>query len=654
MTAGPAELVLSPVWRRGRLLAAVALLLTLCALVYLPGLSGGFLFDDYANLPALGRFGPVDNPESLALYLLSGIADPTGRPVAMLSFLVDANDWPAPAWGFKRTNLAIHLGNVLLLLILLMRLGERFGMTPRTAVTAALLSGGAWALHPLWVSTVLYVVQRHALLATTFVLAGLILWFEAERAWRRGKTRRAWLLAACSICACGLLAGLSKPNGFLLPVLALALASCLPAGSPAARSGRFWLLVIPTSLVLVALAGIAIFGDFSAREWTLGERLLTQPRVLADYLRLILLPGAYSSGVFSDGFQVSRDLLHPGSTLPALVLLATLGALAWNWRARRPLWSATIAFYLAGHLVESTVIPLELHFEHRNYLPAALLAWPLGAWLAQGRWRTLAGTVVLAGLAIACLARAALWGDNLALALNWARDYPGSARAQTHAAGELLALGRGDLVLQRMEPLFEEHPGEVQYALIVMNAKCLTGDADEALLDRVASALAPKGLTPDLVYQWTIDVAKRSAGAPCAALTDAAVQRLMHAVEPTAQSDVEVQARFDRLAGYVALRQGRCEEALSAFDRRMLRQPRPEGAIEQTGLLATQCSADAGLRHLLHFRDASRAGYARLPCCALRLRDRLMLHSGYWERELGRLESVLRQDVARARKDGDA
>src|SRR5882724_7676272 len=74
-----------------------------------PGLSGGFLFDDYVNLPALGAYGPVDNLRTFALYLTSGHGDPTGRPLAMLSFLLEANDWPAIAAPFLYTNVLLHL-----------------------------------------------------------------------------------------------------------------------------------------------------------------------------------------------------------------------------------------------------------------------------------------------------------------------------------------------------------------------------------------------------------------------------------------------------------------------------------------------------------------------------------------------------------------
>lgn len=632
--------------RRWYLAAAVSLLL--CAVIYLPGLSGGFLFDDYANLPALGRFGPVDNLESFLLYLFSGIADPTGRPLSMLSFLIDARDWPADAFAFKRTNVCIHLANALLLIALLDRLGARAGLDRRHALSAAVLAGVIWAVHPLWVSSVLYIVQRHALLAASFVFTGLLLWLAAERAFESRRLLRGWCLALAAIGACGLAAGLCKPNGFLLPVLALAV---LPTGvRPQVSAGRWArrsLLVLPAVLIAAGLAYVGLTGEAEGRPWSIGERLLTQPRVLLDYLRLLLLPDAYSAGVFADDYRVSTSAWQPAMTLPAAALLLAGACAALRWR-RSP-WACALLFFLAGHLLESSVLPLELYFEHRNYLPAALLFWPLGIVLtapgAAPRWRlagAAAGIVLLAGLT---LMRSALWGDPLALALNWARDYPQSARAQAHAAGELAARGHADLALDRLQPLFAGAPLETQYALGIANIRCQRGDIDAALLHQVGRALTKRGLALDLNYHWLVDVARGSRQAACAALTPDAISQLVRALPEPPAGDVEAEARLLRVRGHHAIREGRCEDALDAFNRRLDVQRRPEGAIEQIGYLASQCSPALAYRHLEHYRAGAARGFSPLPCCALRVRDWLMQRNGYWEREIDRLEAVLREDL---------
>jgi hypothetical protein len=200
--------------------------LALCAAAYWPGLSGGFIFDDFVNLSSLGAYGPIDDLRTLLFYLSSGIADPTGRPVAVASFLLDARDWPADPWPFKRTNLLLHLLNGALLGRVLWRLedwldrGKR-GLPAARRGWAAWLGATLWLVHPLFVSTTLYVVQRHAMLPLTFVLLALLAWDRACLAFLRDAPRAGWAWSLCGAWPAFLLAGLSKANGLLAPLLVL-------------------------------------------------------------------------------------------------------------------------------------------------------------------------------------------------------------------------------------------------------------------------------------------------------------------------------------------------------------------------------------------------------------------------------------------------
>ncbi|MCO6442370.1 MAG: hypothetical protein J5I81_15135, partial [Nitrococcus mobilis] len=90
---------------------ALLALLTGAWLLYRRGLSGAFLFDDWSNLALLGDQGTIDSLTKIISYLLSGFAGPSGRPVALASFLLDANTWPAAAEPFKQTNVLLHLLN---------------------------------------------------------------------------------------------------------------------------------------------------------------------------------------------------------------------------------------------------------------------------------------------------------------------------------------------------------------------------------------------------------------------------------------------------------------------------------------------------------------------------------------------------------------
>src|SRR6185312_1616330 len=240
-------------------LLILALMLLMAWWAYAPGLHGGFLFDDLGSLPALGASGPITHWDTFWRYITSGTADPTGRPLAMLTFLLDARNWPADPLPFKRTNLILHLCNGVLLYALCARLGKLLYIDARRARQAALLGSTLWLLHPLLVSTTLYIVQREAMLVATCVMSGLLLWLYGRQQLIEGRLKTGALWSVCGLGGFALLGTLAKANGVLLPLYALlieviVLAPRRPLPTDAARRTHLTLLialgVIPTVIVL--------------------------------------------------------------------------------------------------------------------------------------------------------------------------------------------------------------------------------------------------------------------------------------------------------------------------------------------------------------------------------------------------------------------
>lgn len=641
-------------------LAAAVCLVTIA--LYWPGLSGGFLFDDWVNLPALGRYGPVRDWDGLLRYLASGIADPTGRPVSMLSFLIDARDWPAEAWPFKRTNVVLHACNGLALWSVLAALGRHVQVPASVARHAALLAAAIWMLHPLWVSTVLYVVQRHAMLATLFALLGARAWIASREAFAEGAMARGWSLAVLAVPVLGLVAGLSKANGFLLPLLLLALEATVlrPSGAtgPAARQlrfARFALLIAPALALAAFIFWQATDPDAVRRAWSPAERLMSQPRALFDYLRHLLVPGLDATGVFADGFPASRGWLSPPTTLFAALGLVGLAMAAWMARARWPAFAAAVLFFLAGHAMESSVLPLELYFEHRNYLPAALIFWPAALWLVRPgrylRWRAVAATGFLVLCAMGTLAQTKLWGNPPLLAQVWAAQLPQSARAQVHAASFDMARGDYASVWSRLEPLLRSDPAEAQYALTIMEARCAGSAVTPGSLDATLHALRANGVELDAAQQWLARTLHPGRRAMCADLPDDVLAGFVAGITETTGDSPEMQSRDQRLLALLALRRSDCPVALAAFNRRIDLVRRPEFVQEHVAALASYCGADAGLAHLNHYLSASERGDAPAATPMLRLRDRLIDRQGVWDDEWLRLRSVLEAELAQTDLD---
>ncbi len=477
--------------------ATGVVLLVLAYAVYWPGLSGAFLFDDFGNLPPMGDYGPIQHAWQAWAWITSGFSGPTGRPISLASFLLDTHSWPAPPEVFKDTNVLIHLLNGLLLAGLLHALARAFGLDRQRALWVAVLGAGLWLLHPLWVSTTLYVIQRMAMLAALFVFAGL--WaFVQGRLWlRAGKPVRGYVAMSAGLALGTLLATFSKENGALLPLLAWLIEAFVfnADGRALDRDGRWFLwwrrvfVLLPSAALLAYLAyqlPILFSGQNFGRDFTPAERLLTETRIVWDYLRELWLPGLHDGGLFNDDIPLSISLFHPWITLFAALGLLGLMALAALLRfARNPLARAVglaLAFYFVGQLLESSFIPLELMFEHRNYLPAGLMFFPLAMWLvnrttAQQRWPMWTAVVLLSLLALLPAKRADLWGKPFAQALAWAHEHPHSARAQSYLANFWEKTGNYPEAERLLDAAFAEHPNDL---LVLANRAFVACDMGSA------------------------------------------------------------------------------------------------------------------------------------------------------------------------------
>lgn len=427
---------------------------------YLPGLYGGFALDDYTNV--------VQNPaiaiqdfswDSLSHAMFSFQAGPAMRPVSMLSFALNAYYTGANgSMAFKATNLAIHLTNGVLvtwLLVQLLGAHRRLHVPSSSEIRLgwfAALTAAFWLLHPLNAMPVLYVVQRETSLSSLFVLLGLNAYIYSRE---RGLTGGGggWVLWTLVPLAT-LVAVLCKESGALLPVYALAI-ECFVFRfrsaadgfdrSIAAFYGLFLLLPGCAGLAWMLLAHHGGFLDYSGRDFGLGERLLSETRVVWLYIRWTLLPYPAELGLYHDDILPSRSLLEPVTTLFSIVGLAGLVVVAALLRRRLPLVALGIAWFLGGQLMESTIFPLELAYEHRCYLPdlglllAALsLLCPLTASATRSRLRYGITGMLLLLCAGMTWQRAYDWRDNLPFAAAEARHHPLSPYA-TYMLGQTYA-----------------------------------------------------------------------------------------------------------------------------------------------------------------------------------------------------------------------
>jgi hypothetical protein len=439
------------------------ILLALVAAIYWPGVHGGYLFDDFSNI--------VDNP---ALHVTrldypsikAALSSPSGeeRPLASLSFAVNEYFTGLDPEPMKIVNVIIHLLNVALvyaLMLALLRvrdmLQEPTAAHPWRPHPLALAIAAAWALAPINLTPVLYVVQRMESLCNLFVLAGLLAYLHGRTRQIEGKA--GWLWGISGLLGGAGLGVLAKESALLLPLYAM-LAEWALLRWRSANARTAWMLrcVHGVMLAMGLLAALWLLPRFiSSEQWsfrpfTVSQRLLTEARVLWDYIDWTLLPNLRRLGFYYDDYVVSTGVVTPPSTLFAILGLFAIGVLAIAVRKRAPLVSLGLAWFLAAHAMTATVIPLELVFEHRNYFASlglilAVLA-ACGPLAAQPAMRRIAPVLLVAWigwLGFVTALRVQEWQHPLRLVESLASKQPLSPRTQYE-------LGRSYLVVSKYDP----------------------------------------------------------------------------------------------------------------------------------------------------------------------------------------------------------
>lgn len=437
------------------------------AAAYSPGLSGGFFFDDYPNI--VENPGVQPSEVSIASLTTAALSSPSSefkRPLASLSFAFNYLATGLDPEPMKATNIAIHLLNgwVAFLLVRLLLAGATRQVTVRDSWRAVLVAF-LWLALPINLTAVLYVVQRMESLANLFVLLGLLAYVCGRRRMISG--RGGFVLAATGMVLATAIGSLAKETAVLTPLYALLIESTLfrwrssPGNNGREGLSRRVIALFAITLLLPLVIGSIVIvprlladTTWAPRPFTLSERLLTECRIVASYLRWTLLPTPGGLSFYHDDMAISTGWLEPWTTLASAALLALLAVFAIVVRRRLPLVSLGIGFYFACHILTGTIIPLELVYEHRNYFASLGVMLALVVLLAGGAnpdrvhdEAVKPRAILLAVASVAWLAFTAFtaykWGgDPLRLPTELAIRAPESPRAQ-YGLGRVYVIATG-------------------------------------------------------------------------------------------------------------------------------------------------------------------------------------------------------------------
>ncbi|MBT8087883.1 MAG: hypothetical protein KJO46_07590, partial [Gammaproteobacteria bacterium] len=462
-------------------LLVFATALIIAGFCYSASFGSEFQLDDLGNL---GGLATVTDRATAADFVLGGAGGPTGRPLSLLTFVLQADEWQNGPDAFQRVNIAIHLLNALLLAWGIRLLFVIRGESRRTATIIGCMASSVWVLLPLIASATLLVVQRMTTLSATFALLGLIAYLGSRTLIERAP-RKALFLMALSLTSATVLSTLAKEIGALLPAYVLVLEATM-LQRPAAVDKTLWrgwavlFLWLPTLFVLAYLVRSFDYPEAAVlwRGFDATERLMTEARILWVYLgkAIVGLPGYL--GIYHEDVEIVRSLRSPAAMLAVIGWLGAVLA-AVSWRRRYPLFALAVLWFLAGHLLESTVLSLELYFEHRNYLPIigpiiALTAFFILHSDDTRRAALRAIPVLLIINAWFVFSIASLQGDPSVAARYWALKYPDSVRAVTNLVAHQLTEEGVDPALETIRDFTHRKPEYGTLNIQELNLMCMT------------------------------------------------------------------------------------------------------------------------------------------------------------------------------------
>jgi tetratricopeptide (TPR) repeat protein len=303
--------------------------------------------------------------------------------------------------------------------------------------------------------------------------------------------------------------------------------------------------------------------------------------------------------------------------------------------------------------MESTFVPLELFFEHRNYLPAMFMFWPFAVWLTdnRGRWPRLAlGMLIIAIVAGSTWSSAKVWGNLRQQALIWGKTNPDSARAQAFAASVEMAYQHYPQAIERLQTASAKQPDEVQLTLNLVDAECAIGGVSPTTWKRALYSLQHTTNGSHAVFDWYTDAIRRTQSNTCPSLSLQNIEDALQASRSNPIYGKQYGRRQDyaHIAGLIDLAKGQPQEALNSFNTALLTATDRGVALEQAAILGSDGYPALGLRHLafaqVHATDV-KPGFG-MPL----LHDWILTQQGYWQHETQVLHDTLAEDAAERQK----
>ena len=307
------------------------------------------------------------------------------RPVACLSFALNYYFGELNVFGYHLVNIFIHfLASIFLFLFIYQTLNLPSLKTKYAShsYSIALLATILWAINPIHTQAITYIVQRMASMAGMFYIMSMYSYLKARKAEVRHDKILFFIFCGLSF----VLALGSKENAAMLP-LSIFLFEILilqEKSTPFIKNNLRIFFIVIVAILALGLTYLyfksgnifSFLEGYKNRPFSLGQRLLTEPHVIIFYISLLFYPVSNRLSI-AHAIETSNSLFDPVSTIISILLILGIIIVTFYIARKQPLISLCISFFFLNHIIESTIFPLELIFEHRNYIPSMLSFVPV-------------------------------------------------------------------------------------------------------------------------------------------------------------------------------------------------------------------------------------------------------------------------------------
>lgn len=477
----------------------VLLLVCFGFLIYSNTLRGPFTFDDVRNIQnnphiRLTRLWPAD-------LMRAAIRSPIpSRPVANISFALNYYFHRYDVLGYHLVNIIIHITTGILL----------YFFSRTTLAMPSLRSNYAnckwipfftasvWLVHPIHTQSVSYIVQRMNSMAAMFYILSILSYARARLA--VGKNKKLMLFAVCTFS--GILGFGSKEIAASLPFFIFLYEWYFFRDLSRAWLKRHFRSFAAIVVLLCVMAYIyvgagpagGLLSDYDKLEFTLKQRVLTEFRVVTYYINLLMFPH-YSRFHLDYDFPLSYSLFEPMSTLLSMMGIAGLAFLSFYLAKKERLISFCILWFLGNLAIESSVIPLELIYEYRTYLPSMLLSLMMVTLIYRcinKKWVVVPALIAVMAVGAGwTYKRNHAWSDEIILWSDNVTKSPLKARPRNQLGLALARQGRFDEAIEHYGEALRIEPDYVD-AHNNLGAALAAQDRFEEAIKHYSKALAIK------------------------------------------------------------------------------------------------------------------------------------------------------------------